>query len=491
MNRSSQPPPDASTSDQKDGLAQSKTPNPHRGQYNPLLKLSIAHRLVLGFLVPALLVALAAGTMVYQSTQLLNNESNFYQNLFNGYAQLTSGGSTLQQMESKLEDTFNDARDPGEHNALSGDQATIQGFANSYSHTLTQYEQNDLLDQHPNEVALFAQSGHAAAPTQQRTLANQVPTAWQTYQALQGQILHNILTGQVEQAQNLLQTQGEPAFDHALGALNALVQFDRNLVVSVQGATTAHQTNLLITTLIAAACILLAIGIIGWLVWRSVVPRLRQLQQLAFAVQAGHMETRAKVTGHDEITDVSISANRMLDTIVDLLQESRHQSELIMKASERLFIEMRIARSTSPEALAAMRSDPVGSLVNAFHFTIGRFRRYLQQNHAMLERLEMAAQQEMSQVEAFHRHIRTLLYRVEKAPPRSTPLASNSSEAMRPDTSIQEIGHLVDEFSQQITSLAQRLCALTRDMREIYTHFQQSEPKSEQAFLAQNDYSSP
>lgn len=490
MSRLSQPPLDASTSDQTDEHAQSKTPNPHRVKYSPLLKLSIARRLMLGFLIPALLVTLAAGTMVYQSTQLLVNETNFYQNLFNGYAQLTSGESALLQMESKLEDTLNDAR-ADEHGALSGDQTAIQGFVNTYSQILTQYERNDLLDQHPNEVALFVQGGHAAAPAQQRALANQVPTTWHKYQAVQEQILQNTLAGQVDQAQNLLQTQGEPTFGNALNAVLTLVQFDQNLVVFLRDTTTVHQTNLLIITLVAVACLLLAIGIIGWLTWRSVVPRLRQLQQIAFAVQAGQMETRVKVTGHDEITDVSISTNRMLDTIVGLLQESRHQSELIMKASERLFIEMRIARSTSSEALAAMRSDPVGSLVNAFHFTIGRFRRYLLQNHSMLEQLEAAAQQEMTQVEAFHRHIRTLLYRVEKASLRNTPLARNDSGAVRPDISIQEIGHLVDEFSSQITSLAQRLCALTRDMREMSTRFQQSEPKSEQTFLAHNDYGTP
>src|SRR5437660_7832832 len=53
---------------------------------NPLIGIPIAQRLVFGFLIPALIAALAAGIIGIQSAQLLNQESGFYQNLFQDYS---------------------------------------------------------------------------------------------------------------------------------------------------------------------------------------------------------------------------------------------------------------------------------------------------------------------------------------------------------------------------------------------------------------------
>src|ERR1700692_2144633 len=53
---------------------------------NPLTGIPIAQRLVFGFLIPALIAAFAAGIIGIQSAQLLNQESDFYQNLFQSYS---------------------------------------------------------------------------------------------------------------------------------------------------------------------------------------------------------------------------------------------------------------------------------------------------------------------------------------------------------------------------------------------------------------------
>ncbi len=76
---------------------------------NPLINIPIAQRLVLGFLIPALIAALAAGIIGIQSTQLLNQESGFYQDLFQSYSSLTTGNDFLQLMNFKLNATLSDA----------------------------------------------------------------------------------------------------------------------------------------------------------------------------------------------------------------------------------------------------------------------------------------------------------------------------------------------------------------------------------------------
>ena len=68
---------------------------------NPLIGIPIAQRLVFGFLIPALIAALASAIIGIQSAQLLNQESGFYQNLFQGYSSLTTGNDFLQLMNFK------------------------------------------------------------------------------------------------------------------------------------------------------------------------------------------------------------------------------------------------------------------------------------------------------------------------------------------------------------------------------------------------------
>ena len=86
-----------------------KRENPSRRSRNLLIHMSIAPRLVLGFLIPALIAALVAGIIGLQSAQLLSQESDFYQQLFQQYSALTTGNDFLQLMDFKTHATLADA----------------------------------------------------------------------------------------------------------------------------------------------------------------------------------------------------------------------------------------------------------------------------------------------------------------------------------------------------------------------------------------------
>jgi len=91
---------------------QPKRENSPRRRGNPLIQMSIAPRLMLGFLIPALIAALVAGIIGIQSAQLLSQESNFYQQLFQHYSALTTGNDFLQLMDFKTHTTLTDASEP-------------------------------------------------------------------------------------------------------------------------------------------------------------------------------------------------------------------------------------------------------------------------------------------------------------------------------------------------------------------------------------------
>jgi methyl-accepting chemotaxis protein len=401
---------------------------PSRRSRNPLIHLSIAPRLVLGFLIPALIAALVAGIIGVQSAQLLSQESAFYQTLFQSYAGLTTGNDFLQLMDFKTHATITDAQGMNPSaDQLHADQQAVQGLVTRYDTLLSAYVQHQLLTQHPEQAALFEQAGHPGESSQQSVLASSALRTWRVYRDAQNAVLQEILQGHSQTAQTLERTQGEPTYFDALSALRQLIQFDGRLTVFVQDATALQERTQLITTLVAIVVMLFAIGVIGRLIYGTLVRRLRQLQYVAQAVQQGHLTRRTVVDGRDEITEVETAVNAMLDTIVGLLDETRLQRDALTQAATRLFSEVRLANGDEFDVSAAVTTDPIGMLGNAFQFTVGRFRRFVLRTKRTIEPLEVVSQQEIHLANAFLASVRQVLHGTLTTIP-STPLPTGNAQ---------------------------------------------------------------
>src|SRR5215472_14489727 len=274
---------------------------------NLLLDLPIAGRLTLGFVVAALIAGLAAGTVGILRTQSLSRQSDFYQHLLQLNTSLTTGRSFLQLMDSKVHQTLNDATVPNpSQETLAADRKAIQNLTVLYTNTLTKYVQNDLLDQHADEIALLNEGGHSEQPSQQRSLANSAIRTWQLYNNAQQQELDYIfVTGNLQDAQTFEHAQAEPTNADALSALQALIQFDGSLANAVRDAAHVEEQNQLFATLLATVLAILGIAVVGWLISETLVRRLRQLHRMTKTVEEGQLSTRIAVAGRDEIADVS------------------------------------------------------------------------------------------------------------------------------------------------------------------------------------------
>src|SRR5215472_10226591 len=147
-------------------------PKRHRRSRNLLIQMSIAPRLVLGFLIPALIAALVAGIIGIQSAQLLSQESDFYQQLFQHYSALTTGNDFLQLMDFKAHATLADALAPNPpQDLLVTDLKSIHQLTSRYDTLLRASVQNDQLASHPEQAALFERAGHPGQMLQQNLLA--------------------------------------------------------------------------------------------------------------------------------------------------------------------------------------------------------------------------------------------------------------------------------------------------------------------------------
>ncbi|HKF37077.1 MAG TPA: HAMP domain-containing protein [Ktedonobacteraceae bacterium] len=442
---------------------QSKRENPSHRSRNLLLHLSIAPRLVLGFLIPALIAALVAGIIGLQSAQLLSQESDFYQQLFQHYSALTTGNDFLQLMDFKTHATLADALGPNPpQDLLTTDQQSIQQLATRYDTLLGASVQNDLLAQHPDQAALFEQAGHPGQAVQQSLLAHSALRTWNLYRDAQHAVLQEIEQGNDQAAQNLERLQGEPTFSDALSSLRQLIQFDGRLTAFVQDAIAVQERNQLITTLVAAVLVLLAIGVIGRLIYGTLVRRLRRLQRVAQAVQEGQITSRVLVDGRDEITAVSASVNAMLDAIVGLLDETRMQRDALSTAATRLFSDIRLANGVAFDVSAAVNTDPIGMLGNAFHFTIGRFHRFVVHTKRTIEPLEVVAQQEIERARTFLASTRNLV--------QGLPAASRDPANVT-ERQIQEIARLAEGYAREALALAHHLRGITQEMRASLAPF--------------------
>ena len=120
-------------------------------------------------------------------------------------------------------------------------------------------------------------------------------------------MLNAINSGKIDNAHQLELAQVEPTYANAMGAILILIQFNANLVPSVHDATGVEENRLIWITVLASLSILLGIGIVGWLVFSTLVRRLQRLRRDVQLVEGGQVDARLEVVGRDEIAKVSSS----------------------------------------------------------------------------------------------------------------------------------------------------------------------------------------
>lgn len=168
-------------------------------------------------------------------------------------------------------------------------------------------------------------------------------------------------------------SRAEPAYANAMGTLLQLIQFNGKMIPSVRAAATVEVNQLLLMAALAALSIVLGIGIVGWLVFSTLVGRLQKTRRIVQAIEGGQMGVRLPTEGRDEIASVSGAVNSMLDTIVGLLEEIRQQRDALVNAevlknlNEQLQQEHAALNEANARLAALATTDPLTGLSNHQH----------------------------------------------------------------------------------------------------------------------------
>lgn len=374
-----------------------------------LIDLPIGARLTLGFFVAALIAALITGTIGFQRSQSLGQQSNFYSSLLKTNTNLTTGSQYLQLINSETQSIVALLASPQpSKETLATEIQAVKQLEIRYNTLLTNYLKNDVLAKQAEQQAVLAIANHSDQIMQQEALTASASRTWITHEKSLNQILPYLTIPTVTKAQYLDQVQVELTNADAQSALRALVQFNGRLANSIKDAETVELQNQIVTTTIGSIIAFLLILLIGWFISGTIVRRLRQLREVTLAVEQGQLDRRVDVIGRDEIADVSGSVNAMLEAIVGLLGETRNQRDALTNAAEHLFTDMRVVSAGDLRINAPVSNDPIGMLANAFNFTVGRFRRFIQRTKATAEQLDVMAHQQIERSEAFAQTIQQL-----------------------------------------------------------------------------------
>jgi diguanylate cyclase (GGDEF)-like protein/putative nucleotidyltransferase with HDIG domain len=358
---------------QLSGNASDATPQQHRqgSSFHPLLKMQIAPRLALGFLIPLLVAVLAIGNVGLQDQQLQARETLFYGSLVQGNILLHNAIDDFDQLRSNLLGLLSDAGKPGTSlQTLTEDYNAIALQTGNIDAALNTYMQQDVFGRYSDLSDLFAQTGHSTLIKQQQVYAGRVMITWHNYVVTQQRILNYLDQGDTGQANLVEQKLSEQQYADSVGSLLQLLQFNKGLTIAINDAIRVEQNQFLWTTITAGLSILLGIAIVGWLVFVTLVRRLQRLRRVVNSIEKGNVEARLEVVGNDEIARVSSSINDMLDTIVGLLDETwRQRNELAyaeeLKQLHRELQSKHEALNAANARLAALvTSDPLTGLPN-------------------------------------------------------------------------------------------------------------------------------
>lgn len=371
-------------------------------QGNLALNLPIAWRLTLGFVLAGLIATAAAGFVGFQRTQALSDQSAFYQSLLQNSTNLATGDSFLQLMNTKSHDLLDvETSAAPSVETITTDEQDLPRLADYYDGVINDYANHDLLSNNATELATLQLAGDTTSATRQAALVSSALRTWRAYRDTQNQMLASINGNDINGALTFERLAAEPTNADAQSALRALIQFNNRLAGTVRIAAVAQERNDTVVALIVGLLAFAGVALVGWIISETIVRRLRALRSVTQAVERGRIDSRVRIIGRDEISDVSASVNGMLDTIVGLLEETRKQRDALSNAADRLFTDMRVASGGDLRVNASVSADPIGLLGNAFNLTLGRFKRFVARSRLATDQINGIARKQVERADAF------------------------------------------------------------------------------------------
>ena len=127
---------------------------------------------------------------------------------------------------------------------------------------------------------------------------------------------------------------------------------------------------IIFATVAAILATITILFVTGWILNLTISNPLRNLTSLTKYISKGDTSARAKILGRDEIALVASSMNGMLDSIVNLLQQTKSQRDNLQSQVEKLVSEVSGVGEGDLRVQAEVTADALGVLADSFNYMV-------------------------------------------------------------------------------------------------------------------------
>src|SRR5262249_2574779 len=218
---------------------------------------------------------------------------------------------------------------------------------------------------------LLYDNPNSPLPKQQQTALDSVEhTLWPDYQQAQNELI-DAFNAKVPSDRAMVLLQQAIASHAALSDGWDKVTANAEAVSIAVARIGAPETNFaLLVTLFAFLTTVLIVTSIGYLVYLTITRPLHQLALLTRRIAKGETDARAEISGRDEFYLVANSMNRMLDKIVQLIQQAQDQRDELQAQVQKLINEVSGIGEGDLRVQAEVSSNTLGVLADSFNYMV-------------------------------------------------------------------------------------------------------------------------
>jgi methyl-accepting chemotaxis protein len=348
-------------------------------------------RLLLGFASAAIIPAITTVTLMIAYSQSLDTAGNAVQTSNQAIKITTTELAHLQSMHALLVAllpgmTTNNSSDQigsqTEQNAVFNVLSLEKSFDGNAANYQRQYQLAATGSMADLRAILLRNDNSAIIARQQQLLDTILKHQWPQYKAAQDNLLAGLYAQiSLDQATGLLQ-QADVLYIPLLANWQEVVTIAEQVNAEAVRVGSLQTNPILFGTVLAILGSMIIVFVIVSLLNHTITKPLHHLVRLTRRIMQGETTARANLTGHDEIAGVGQSMNKMLDDIVQLMQETRSKRDELQFQVEGLISavsgvakgDLRLRADVSDNSLGVLASCS-NSMINELESLVMRIQR--------------------------------------------------------------------------------------------------------------------
>lgn len=356
-------------------------------------------RLLLGFALATIIPAITTVTLMVTYSQSLDTAGNVVQTSNQAVKITTTELAHLQSMHALLVTllpsvTANNGSDQTASQAEQSAIFRVFSIEKSFDVASANYQQQYQLATASSMAdirAILSSNGNSATIAKQEQLLDTVlKNQWPQYKAAQDDLLNGLdVRIPLDQATSLLQ-QADTLYAPLLTSWQAVANIAEQVNTEAVEVGVSHTTPLLFGTILAILGSMIVIFLIVSLLNQTITKPLHHLVKLTKRIMQGETNARANLTGRDEIAWVGASMNKMLDSTVQLMQETLSKRDELQFQVEKLISDVRGVAKGDLRLRAEVSDGSLGMLASCSNSMINELESLVMRIQWVAHEVELA-----------------------------------------------------------------------------------------------------